>query len=212
MLDSLPHRHRLAGHGLCKQCNTAGMKINSEGVENYYEILGVDREADPETIRQAYLGKIKQWHPDRNAHRLAEAEAMTKILNAAYATLKDPAQRKAYDRMIRFTRGKDFRQTVNEQAFEQKFARAAPLFKRFSDNVRELFTLFTHAVRGEYHLHPVTLGTIGGGLLYFIVPTDLIPDFLPFVGFLDDLAVLTMIVNSLQTELLAFRRWRSKTS
>lgn len=185
------------------------MENDFSHIENYYEVLGVDARADAETIRLAYLEKIKQWHPDRNAHRLAEAEDVTKMLNGAYATLKDPARRKQYDRMLRFTRGKDLGEAVNATAFEKSFKRAAPLFRQFSENVRELFNLFACAVRGQYRLHPVSLGMIGSGLLYFVIPTDLVPDFLPFVGFVDDMAVLAMIVNALQSELAAFRHWKN---
>jgi len=53
-----------------------------------------------------------------------------------------------------------------------------------------------------------TNGMIAGGLIYFIVPTDFILDFLPFVGYLDDLAVLTAVINSLQEELTVYREWR----
>jgi uncharacterized membrane protein YkvA (DUF1232 family) len=49
---------------------------------------------------------------------------------------------------------------------------------------------------------------IGGGLLYFILPVDLIPDFIPIVGYLDDLAVLTTIMNSLKGEINAYRNWK----
>jgi len=49
---------------------------------------------------------------------------------------------------------------------------------------------------------------IGGGLLYFILPTDLIPDFIPVIGYLDDLAVLTTIMNMLNTEIREYRVWR----
>jgi len=54
----------------------------------------------------------------------------------------------------------------------------------------------------------VTLGIIGGGLLYFIIPMDLIPDIIPFIGLLDDVAVLTTIINSLQGELIEYRTWK----
>ena len=50
---------------------------------------------------------------------------------------------------------------------------------------------------------------IGGGLLYFILPADLIPDFIPVVGYLDDLAVLTTIMNSLKGEINAYRIWKN---
>jgi uncharacterized membrane protein YkvA (DUF1232 family) len=49
---------------------------------------------------------------------------------------------------------------------------------------------------------------IGGGLLYFILPTDLIPDFIPVIGYLDDLAILTTIMNSLKKEIDEYRIWQ----
>ena len=57
-------------------------------------------------------------------------------------------------------------------------------------------------------MHPVNLGIIGGGLLYFIIPTDLIPDFIPLMGFIDDIAVLTTIINALQGELVKYGNWK----
>jgi uncharacterized membrane protein YkvA (DUF1232 family) len=49
---------------------------------------------------------------------------------------------------------------------------------------------------------------IGGGLLYFILPADLVPDFIPVIGYLDDLAVLTTIMNSLKNEIKEYRIWK----
>ncbi len=52
------------------------------------------------------------------------------------------------------------------------------------------------------------MAMIGGGLLYFILPADLIPDFIPVIGYLDDLAILTTIMNSLQKEISDYRIWK----
>jgi uncharacterized membrane protein YkvA (DUF1232 family) len=49
---------------------------------------------------------------------------------------------------------------------------------------------------------------IGGGLLYFILPADLIPDFIPVVGYLDDLAILTTIMSSLKKEINDYLAWQ----
>jgi uncharacterized membrane protein YkvA (DUF1232 family) len=49
---------------------------------------------------------------------------------------------------------------------------------------------------------------IGGGLLYFIIPTDFIPDMIPIIGLLDDIAVLTMISSSMQSELNEYLNWK----
>jgi len=43
-----------------------------------------------------------------------------------------------------------------------------------------------------------------------MIPIDFIPDVLPLIGFLDDLAVLTTIINSIQGELVEYRRWKKK--
>lgn len=195
-----------------KPVNTGIMNTQTADIQNYYDVLGVRRKAAGQEIRRAYIEKIKHWHPDTNADRAAEAEEMTKLLNAAYGTLKDPAQRKQYDRMLRFTGNRDFGRAVNERAFQDKFKKASPVFKQFSEKVRELFELFKDGINGTYRLHPVTFGTVGAGLLYFIIPTDMLPDFIPLVGFIDDMAVLTMIANSLQTEMEMYRKWKSQHS
>lgn len=45
------------------------------------------------------------------------------------------------------------------------------------------------------------------GLLYFVSPLDLIPDFLGVFGFIDDVAILGFVLSSLKDELVAFRNW-----
>ncbi|HAW24901.1 MAG TPA: hypothetical protein DCX38_16380, partial [Pseudomonas sp.] len=46
------------------------------------------------------------------------------------------------------------------------------------------------------------------GLLYFLSPMDAIPDWIPGLGFVDDLAVLGWIIRKWSGELQAFRTWR----
>ena len=184
------------------------MSRNSVKFTNYYELLEIDPTAGPEQVRQAYLEKIKKWHPDINPERTAEAEEMTKVLNQAYQILGDSEQRKKYDRMLKFTRGKNFDEFINDEAMRNKINKAYPALKKILGNVRELYGLFKDSVKGTYKLHPANIAMIGGGLLYFILPADLIPDFLPLFGYLDDLAVLTTIMNSLKGEINQYRDWK----
>jgi curved DNA-binding protein CbpA len=184
------------------------MRNDTEKLADYYELLGVDPNAGPEEIKQAYLNKIKQWHPDKNPQRIAEAEEKTKVLNQAYHVLGAAQRRKNYDRMLRFTRGRNFGESINDEAFWKKMDRAYPAFKKALESVRELYALFKDSVIGNYKMHPANVAMIGGGLLYFILPADLIPDFIPIVGYLDDLAVLTTIMNSLKGEINEYRLWK----
>ena len=64
---------------------------------DYYEVLGVARDASEDDLKKTYRKLAMQWHPDRNQGN-AEAEAKFKELNEAYDVLKDAEKRAAYDR------------------------------------------------------------------------------------------------------------------
>lgn len=65
--------------------------------ENYYDILGVTKEATPEELKQAYRKLALQYHPDRNKDNPKAAEEKFKKINQAYETLSDPARKQQYD-------------------------------------------------------------------------------------------------------------------
>ncbi len=62
---------------------------------NPYDVLGVPRDADQETIRKTYKKLAKKYHPDVN--KTKEAEAKFKEVNAAYDAVGDEEKRKLYD-------------------------------------------------------------------------------------------------------------------
>ncbi|RKY66000.1 MAG: molecular chaperone DnaJ, partial [Candidatus Latescibacterota bacterium] len=64
---------------------------------DYYEVLGVDRNADVNTIKKAYRKLAMKFHPDRNPDD-KEAEANFKEASEAYEVLSDQQKRSRYDR------------------------------------------------------------------------------------------------------------------
>ncbi len=66
--------------------------------KDYYEILGVEREADDDAIRKAYRKLARKYHPDVAKDKV-EGERKFKELNEAYEVLSDAGKRRKYDQL-----------------------------------------------------------------------------------------------------------------
>jgi molecular chaperone DnaJ len=125
--------------------------------QDYYEVLGVSRNASDEDIRRAFRKLAFQYHPDRN--REPRAEEKFKEINEAYQTLSDPERRRRYDRYGRADVEGGFSDygfgglgDIFESffgAFGTPFGRAAQRVPQKGDSLRTHLTLsFQEAVFG----------------------------------------------------------------
>jgi curved DNA-binding protein len=106
--------------------------------KDYYEILGVARNAPAEEIKKAYRRLARKYHPDVSKEK--DAEERFKEANEAYEVLKDAKKRAAYDQLGRYQAGQDFRPPPGwEQRYTQgqRFRDFADL--DFGDLFAELF-------------------------------------------------------------------------
>ena len=71
-------------------------ELMADTKRDYYEVLGVDKNADEATIKKAYRTLAKKYHPDMNPGD-KEAEAKFKEVNEAYDVLSDPDKKAKYD-------------------------------------------------------------------------------------------------------------------
>lgn len=108
--------------------------------KDYYQILGVDRDATQDEIKRAYRKLARKYHPD--VSKEPDAEARFKEVGEAYEVLKDPEKRAAYDQLgANWKAGQDFRPPPDwEHGFEFHgggFTGADP--EHFSDFFESLF-------------------------------------------------------------------------
>ena len=79
------------------------------------------------------------------------------------------------------------------------------------DDLQTLVRLMNAWVRADYREVPrSSIVVVVAGILYFVVPSDLVPDFILAVGYLDDIAVISWIARELHKELEAFRIWEAR--
>ena len=72
------------------------MASRMKNKRDYYEVLGVQRGASPDEVKQAFRKLAMKWHPDRN--KAPEAQDKFKEINEAYMVLSDADKREKYDR------------------------------------------------------------------------------------------------------------------
>jgi uncharacterized membrane protein YkvA (DUF1232 family) len=86
-------------------------------------------------------------------------------------------------------------------------------FTQLFHTAHTMVRLVRSYVSGEYRqIHTTTIASGVGVLLYVLSPIDLVPDFIPVVGFLDDLSLISWFVGKFNDEIVRFREWEGTSA
>ena len=86
-----------------------------------------------------------------------------------------------------------------------------PAFAEITEALETAIRLLRAYANGTYHRIPYrSLAALVAGLMYLVSPLDAIPDFLVTIGFIDDLAVLSLVLRQIQYDLDLFRAWEKE--
>ena len=108
-------------------------------------------------------------------------------------------------------RSKERLKNLATQAVRKLSGTASMRIDRVRDELILCIALVRSWMHGEYDgVSRQTIVAVTAALLYFVVPLDVIPDFLIGVGFIDDASVVGYVMTMLAAEMDAFRRWQER--
>lgn len=105
---------------------------------------------------------------------------------------------------------KDKRKTISkvQQGFNKAVQNKGDLGKVW-DQLVLLFSLAKDYANGNYTAIPTrAIIAVFAGLLYFISPLDVVPDFIPALGFIDDAFILGMVYKQIAKDLARYQQWK----
>ena len=84
------------------------------------------------------------------------------------------------------------------------------LLKSTWEDIKMMVYMITDYIKGNYrNVSWKTITAITGALIYFLSPLDLIPDFIPIVGYLDDLTIIKMALKMVKKDFDDYKEWKS---
>ena len=108
-------------------------------------------------------------------------------------------------------RSKERVKNLATQAVRKLSGTASMRIDRVRDELILCIALVRSWIHGEYDgVSRQTIVAVTAALLYFVVPLDVIPDFLIGVGFIDDASVVGYVMTMLAAEMDTFRRWQER--
>ncbi len=104
----------------------------------------------------------------------------------------------------------DFERVGTLRASILQKASGIPWLRKVMDDISVILDLIQDYCSGRYRQIPAwVVATLAFALLYFINPVELIPEFIPVVGYLDDIALLLLALRMTRRYVAAYKSWRT---
>lgn len=104
----------------------------------------------------------------------------------------------------------DVKETLGKEDELKKLFKNVKVLAKYFNDLCEILELLRDRVTGVYKETPwKTIAAITGALIYVLSPIDLILDFLPGIGFLDDALVIGLAIKLAQPDLEKYRAWKA---
>ena len=114
----------------------------------------------------------------------------------------------ATDKAEKIVENKEKTQEVLDQA-TQKAHKVKGALEKVWENLTLMFGIVASWVKGDYKDVPIgSIIAIIAALIYLICPIDFIPDFIPGVGYIDDVFVIGLVVAQVITDLERYKKWK----
>ena len=98
-----------------------------------------------------------------------------------------------------------------DEAFKKATANKGKL-EEVWNYLQLFFSILRDYINGNYREVPKgSIIAIIGALIYFLCPIDIIPDFIPVIGYVDDIFVLGLVFNQVKSDLDEYEIWKSKS-
>ena len=104
----------------------------------------------------------------------------------------------------------DVKETLGKEDEIKKLFKRVKVLAKYCNDLCEIFELLRDRVAGVYRETPwTTIAALTGALIYVLSPIDLILDFIPGIGFLDDAIVIGLAIKLAQPDLEKYRAWKT---
>lgn len=107
---------------------------------------------------------------------------------------------------------KDFSEKDLNRVIEDKktaWGKASKHFDKLFEEFKLLWQLLIDYKSGKYIDVPWRfIAAVGFAIAYLICPTDIIPDFIPFIGYIDDLAIFSLVLAGFKSDIEAYKIWK----